>query len=68
MSTPRPRVWTAPAVLGFLSGLGLIAALVADGLGDLLGWLALGVPVAVVGWCWFRSRSSSTAGHDATRR
>ena len=41
------RVWLVPLVLGVLSAAGLMAALVADDLGDWLSWAALGVPVAV---------------------
>jgi hypothetical protein len=41
---------------------GLVSALLADGAGDALAWLALGAPVIVVGCCalphvqrsWFR--------------
>ena len=47
---PRPRVWTAPVLLGALSAVGLIAALVADGVGDAIAWAALGIPVAVSAW------------------
>ena len=52
MSAPqRIRIWTAPIYLGVISTVGLIAALLSDdGLGDYLAWLALGLPVAVVGW------------------
>jgi len=44
------RIWTAPLLLGTLSAIGLIAALLSDGLGDLLAWLTLGAPLAVVLW------------------
>lgn len=51
MSSPqRIRVWTAPIYLGLLSTIGLIAALLSEGLGDYIAWLALGIPVAVVLW------------------
>ena len=36
-----------PVVLAVLSAFGLTVALVADGPGDALSWLALGIPVAV---------------------
>ena len=44
------RVWRMPIILGLLSAIGLIAALLADGLGDLLSWLALSAPVAAALW------------------
>jgi hypothetical protein len=47
---PRIRLWTAPILLGLIVAVGLVAALVSDGLGDYLGWLALAIPVAVVLW------------------
>ncbi len=48
MDTARwRRVWLVPIALGLLSGVGLVAALLSDGPGDVLSWLALAVPVAV---------------------
>jgi hypothetical protein len=44
------RVWGAPIALGVISALGLVAALLADGPGDVVSWIALSVPVAVVAW------------------
>lgn len=43
------RVWLMPAAVGAVSAIGLITALISEGAGDLVGWLALGVPVAVCG-------------------
>ena len=44
-------VWTWPIVLGVLTTIGLISALFSDGgLGDMLAWVTLGVPVVVGGW------------------
>ena len=51
MSAKAPiRVWTAPIVLGVLSTVGLISALLSDSAGGVLAWLTLGAPVAVVLW------------------
>jgi hypothetical protein len=47
-------VFGAPLILGALSALGLASALIGDGLLDVLSWLALGLPVAVV--CFFAAR------------
>lgn len=49
-------IWRGPTLLALLSLFGLVAALLADGLWDLLSWMALGVPVAVCAWyAWRRS-------------
>jgi len=39
-----------PLALGVLSVIGLFAALLADGGGDLISWVALTIPVGVVIW------------------
>lgn len=39
-------VWTWPLVLGALTLVGLLAALLGDGAWDAVSWLALGAPVA----------------------
>lgn len=44
------EVWAAPVALASLTCIGLIAALLADGFGDWLSWLTLGIPVATVAW------------------
>ena len=44
------RVWPVPIVLGILTCVGLVSALVADGLWDVVSWIGLGVPVAVAVW------------------
>lgn len=45
------RLWGAPLVLGVLTALGLMSALLGDGLWDAVSWVALAVPVAVCLWC-----------------
>lgn len=55
MSTRRPvRVWTAPIILGVLTTVGLISALVSDDAGDVLAWVTLAAPVLVC--CWYAPR------------
>jgi len=44
------RLWGAPIALGALSAVGLITALLDDGIGDVLSWVTLAVPVAVIVW------------------
>lgn len=42
------KLWGMPIVLGVLSITGLIAALVGDGIWDVLSWIALAIPVIVM--------------------
>ena len=57
MSRPRRMLWQvfrAPLLLALLSVVGLVAALVGDGLLDLLSWLTLGSTLLVITWYWSR--------------
>jgi len=56
----RVRVWHAPIVLGVSTAIGLIAALLSDSVGDVLAWITLGVPVAVVLWYAPRRRRNES--------
>jgi hypothetical protein len=53
---PRPRselwrIFRGPLLLSVLTGLGLISALPGDDWWDVLSWLALGLPLALLaGW------------------
>jgi hypothetical protein len=42
------RVWLWPSVLGVAGLVGLVSALVGDGIWDLVSWLTLGAPLAIV--------------------
>ena len=46
----RASTFTAPAVLAAMSLLGLISALLGDGVFDVVAWLAAGAPAAVIAW------------------
>lgn len=46
------RIWLAPLLIGLLSLFGLVVALLADGWGDILSWVALAVPVLVCIYYW----------------
>lgn len=48
------KLWGMPILLGLLSGIGLIAALLEDGLWDALSWLTLGIPSVLMIWYWLR--------------
>ena len=50
------QIWGMPIVIGILSAIGLLSALLGDGIWDVLSWLALGTPVAVT--FWYVGRSS----------
>lgn len=57
MSRSRRTLWQvfrAPLLLALLSVVGLVAALVGDGLLDLLSWLTLGSTLLVITWYWSR--------------
>lgn len=53
--TPR-QIFMIPAVLGALSGAGLLFALVGDGIWDGLSWVTLSIPIVLIGICLTRGR------------
>ena len=48
------RTWEAPIVLSAVSAAGLVFALLADGIWDVLSWIGLGIPVAACAWYAWR--------------
>jgi hypothetical protein len=55
----RPRgnwraVYGAPLVIGVLSLAGLLTALLYEGAGRYFSWIALGTPIAISTWVFFR--------------
>jgi hypothetical protein len=49
------QIFAAPLVVAVISGLGLVSALVGDGLWDSLSWAALAVPVFLYSlFLWWR--------------
>jgi hypothetical protein len=58
MSTPREqrtagslrRIFAAPALMGLLSAIGLLSALLGDHLWDALSWATLGITLLVIAW------------------
>ncbi|WP_164464427.1 MULTISPECIES: hypothetical protein [unclassified Chryseobacterium] len=42
------KLWGMPILLAFISLFGLIAALLGDGLWDVLGWLTLSIPLFLI--------------------
>lgn len=59
-SLSASQVWGVPTALGLLSLVGLVAALVSDGTGDVLSWVALAVPAVVSAWGLLRRSESGT--------
>lgn len=54
------KVWFWPVVVGMLSAIGLLSALLYDGLGDAVSWLTLLVPVALSVWYgWVRRNAAN---------
>jgi hypothetical protein len=56
MSPSFRRMWGAPICLGILTAIGLLAALLGDGMWDALSALALGIPAAATIWYGCRKR------------
>jgi len=44
------QIWALPVLLGLVSACGLTAALLFDGIGDAVSWLALAAPVVAALW------------------
>lgn len=43
-----------PLLLALLSSVGLVSALLEDGVYDWVSWLSLGIPLLLIGWVWLR--------------
>jgi hypothetical protein len=44
------RIFVIPVVIGFLSAIGLVAALVGDDIWDWLSWATLAIPILVTAY------------------
>lgn len=69
MKKPSPfwALWGGPIVMGVLTTTGLLTALVSDTWGDWWSWVALGVPVAVMGWySWPRTPAAAADAPGAS--
>lgn len=56
------QIFRVPILLGALSAVGLVSALVGDDLWDALSWFALGVPSVVMLWYWLFARAPGRRG------
>ena len=54
MIRTRAQIWGLPLLLAILTGIGLVAALLGDGVWDLVSAVTLGAPVAVGAWYGLR--------------
>ncbi|MFY4728910.1 hypothetical protein [Nitrospira sp. BLG_2] len=53
------QIWAAPIVLGIVSAIGLVSALLGDGIWDALSWMAFTAPIAAILWAIARAISHS---------
>jgi hypothetical protein len=67
-SLTKTQIWGAPVTLGVVSAFGLVSALLADGVWDVLSWLVLAVPVAVSAWGIVAATAAGTGQMNATTR
>ncbi len=65
MTTPlsSSRIWGMPIAIGIVSTIGLLSAILGDGIWDGLSWIALTIPIAVSLWYIVRS---SPCDHEGT--
>lgn len=57
VSSQRPpwlRVFGAPIVIGVLSLIGLLSALLAGDFGRYFSWFGVGAPIAIAAWAYWR--------------
>jgi hypothetical protein len=59
-------LWGWPIVIGVLTTTGLLTALVSDTWGDWWSWVALGIPVAVMGWYSWPRATAAASTADAS--
>lgn len=50
MDAAFKRMWGVPILIGIVTAIGLIAALLGDDVWDALSAVALAIPVVVAGW------------------
>jgi hypothetical protein len=55
------HVFGKPLLLGLASAIGLLSALLGDGVWDVVSWVMLGVPLAII--VWYAARPVRTQRH-----
>ncbi len=56
------RAYGQACILAAITAYGLLSALLGDGLWDELSWVALAVPLMVIGWKYFKVKKGSFTG------
>lgn len=56
MKSAFMRLWGAPILFGVITAIGLLSALLGDGVWDTLSAVALGMPVAATAWYGLRRK------------
>ena len=67
MSSSFKRIWGAPVLLAILTAIGLLAALLGDGMWDVLSALTLGIPVAATIWYGFKNSFKKSRTSDQAK-
>jgi hypothetical protein len=49
------QIWSGPIIIGVVSAIGLISALLGDGIWDAVSWVSLSAPMAITAWHVIRS-------------
>ncbi|TZF84101.1 hypothetical protein FW774_11720 [Pedobacter sp. BS3] len=60
------KVWGIPVILAILSIFGLLSALIGDNFWDVLSWVTLGIPVAVMAWFLIKKKGNRVKGNYKT--
>ena len=60
MSSPFMRLWGGPILLGVLTSIGLVSALLGDGIWDIVSAFTLGTPVVAGAWYSLRGWRSQS--------
>ena len=50
VSLSARQVWGMPITLALVSAVGLASALLGDGIWDVVSWISLGAPIAIIVW------------------
>jgi hypothetical protein len=50
MTTPLRKVYRIPLFLSFITTVGLLSALLGDGVWDAFSWILLAIPIAILAW------------------
>ena len=49
------QIWSGPIIIGVVSAIGLLSALLGDGIWDAVSWASLSAPMAIIAWHVIRS-------------